>query len=371
MARPVLVVFLVMAGAIVMAASVIFALWHVGLLFHRTQVGTKTAESALQTQMVEQASNMDKMIWGPAKNIKVATAHKLVDLSMNGGLLTLRDERGYVFLLEDDHTLTNLGVRDECVAVSTEGIVASVTALGYVNLGDRQTVVLEGFVAQSVQWDTQTGNLWVSALDANQSGHLFCVDLAGQVVDTLAPIGGSQNQDHFGHTFHTNGSYVIVGHPLDQTAHVYRLQSNKYEAVCVIQPRVSSAHFPHTVAIAPDGEWVILTNPTQTVGNHMEAGTSMVFERAADTYTLKHELYATKPSDYGEFGRTLTAQMDWALLSGANGDHRLYQHGQEVPLVVDGNAKACLLSASDTKVTVAHTEENSICIQSFEPITPS
>ena len=158
-----------------MAASVIFALWHVGLLFHRTQVGTKTAESALQTQMVEQASNMDKMIWGPAKNIKVATAHKLVDLSMNGGLLTLRDERGYVFLLEDDHTLTNLGVRDECVAVSTEGIVASVTALGYVNLGDRQTVVLEGFVAQSVQcrprrsssrhigthrWIPKPGSLW-------------------------------------------------------------------------------------------------------------------------------------------------------------------------------------------------------------------
>lgn len=227
---------------------------------------------------------------------------------LRAGNVTVLDARARIVQTGAFDAVAPLAVRADgrCLAgLTTGGDLRATFGSKTRPLTGARTLTQEGYTFRHVQF---CGNeLYASAVDAAGRGRIFVFSGTRVVRHLHAPTPA--DHDAFGAHFAVAGDWLIAARPLARVADVF-LRGRFW---FTIDPHATDSVFPYRVAIASDGAWAALANPTAKARAQLEAGSVLVFRRDGHTFKGAGELTSTTGQANGMFGANLASHRDSLL----------------------------------------------------------
>lgn len=234
-------------------------------------------------------------------------AMTVVEQNNDTGAVTVYREQGGKYVVVQAGTLECAGP----IVVRDDGLsVASFTADQQVRMSSgthtRPLSTPRTLSARSRHLQFHGQDLYVSTVDALGRGTIDVYSATATLERFIVPPARANN-DAFAVHFAVSGNWLIAASPLARVAEVFRRAdaNASFRHNATIRPAgVTDSVFPHRVAIASDGSWAALSNPTHASDGISESGSVLVFRRDGQAYVAAagSPLEAPTPDERGNFG---------------------------------------------------------------------
>jgi hypothetical protein len=155
---------------------------------------------------------------------------------------------------------------------------------------------------------------WANGYAADGSGRIFIFE-GLVIVGYIEPAHGSAPYDAFACHFDVSGDYLVAAYPLNRTAQVFRRETytSPFTHFTTFDPNLLGSEFPSQVAISSRGDWLVLSDPTDTIRLVDSAGSLLAAywnEKQLAFVVAKTKITQPVPEAMGFFGSSLSSSPD-------------------------------------------------------------
>lgn len=139
-----------------------------------------------------------------------------------------------------------------------------------------------------------------------------------------------QAEDHFGYAVAMNNDYAVVGTPygdvgpagkIDQgSAYVFQRNGNSWTQVSKLTDADGHSWDFFGTSVAISGDYIIVGAIGDDAGNTEEQGSACFFFRSGNNWTQQAKVIALDPSNYDNFGNSVSISGDKAIIGALNDD---------------------------------------------------